>query len=132
MIRIKGYTGELNEFVKFLNQCINSEAKTIDTVKEYYLTWSLSELCKRIIKKLFSNSMEGVKYSGLLSVKVNEPELIALSIYFSRHEVHPYLKRIETDIIKQIPGELIAILKPMQTHNPTDNETTTYYMDSDY
>jgi len=131
MIRIKAYTGELHEFVKFLNLCISSEAKTIDTVKEYYLTCSLTELSKRIIKKLFTNSMEGVKYAGQLSVKVTEPELVALSIYFARHEVHPYLKRIETDITGQIPGELIGILKPNTTLNPDSYETTLFEIFSD-
>jgi len=123
MIRIKAYTGELSEFVKFLNLCIHSEAKTIDTVKEFYLTWALTDLSKRIIKKLFTNSLEGVKYPGKLSVKLNQPELIALSIYFARHEVHPYLKPLENDIVKQIPAELIEILKPLQTLKPINYDT---------
>jgi hypothetical protein len=129
MIRIKAYTGELNEFLKFLNVCIDSDAKTIDTVKEYYLTNALVELSKRIIKKLFTNSMEGIKYPGRLSVKVTQPEMIALSIYFARHEVHAYLKPIENDIVKQIPAELIEILKPLQTLKPQTDDYTDY---SDY
>lgn len=111
MIKIKSSILELTEFSRHLTNCTTYNAKSGDLVKEFYLSYSIEKLNTKILKKIFAHKIDN-KQAATITIKIDNAELIALSIYFSRYQTHPYLLKLETSIISQIPSELINILKP--------------------
>lgn len=113
MIKVKHSIQELNNFANHLEYCVSSGPKTIDLTKEYLLACSLDSLVKRIRKKVLQAEIDR-KFFTPLTIKIENPEILALSIYFGRYELPSYMKVIEHNVLSNVPSEIINILRPKQ------------------
>ena len=117
MITVKATVNEWDFFSRYLDGCITGDAKTIDQVKEYYLAMSLDSLNKRIKTKLAAIEIQRKRLTGPTSIKIQASEILALSIYFNRYQVHSFIQEIEKNILNQMPTEIINVLNPINHVN---------------
>lgn len=126
MITVKATVSEFAIFSQYLDSCITGEAKTIDRVKEYFMATSLDNLNKRLKSKLADIEIKRKKISGPTALKIEDWEILSLSIFFNRYHVHTYIQQLENDILNQMPTEIINIL------NPVRNENIKNYLEESY
>jgi len=111
MIKVKTNTTEIKALGKYLKACIIEKAKTNDMVKEYFIASAIDQLIKKINKKVFVHENNGSYLPTVLTLKIEYAELLALTIYFKRYEVFPFLLKLERDILNKVPSQIIDVLK---------------------
>lgn len=121
MIKVNSNHKELRMFNQYLDECLK-RPRTEFKLYEFLLAENIEALAYRVKKKVSAFILDEREEHAKAKLQIEFRELAALSIYFNRFKIYPFLTHLEREIISKMPGEVIDVCTYVPVYE-ADEET---------
>jgi hypothetical protein len=113
-VRINIIPETCRQFKNYLEDCIKSDAKTIDLVKEYFIAKHVQQVIHKL--EIIISKYKIAQVYKVKSIRISELEVLALHSYFSRYQLQTYLIPLEQEILETLRSHYPQLFNVLKQH----------------